>query len=103
MQLLNLLVFILVSVGLLLAVIWLGLWKLLLETANEKKCSQCGKNWPAASQDEELIGIFQKAHHKGKASYYGDNTKMIWYGKYKLYYQCKYCGHKWILYKSKKL
>lgn len=102
---LNFLVYVLLFAGLLWAIVFavivLGLWGLLNKSDKPIKCSQCGQN--LISQDEEMIGIFQKGHHKGKASYYGDHTRRVQYEKYKLYYKCEYCGHSRVTYKSKKL
>ena len=100
-------IFDLVCVGSLVLYFWVAIvpevWSWFTKIRHENKCPQCGEDWAAVSQNEELIGLFQKTQQVGKASYYGDNTKMVQYGKYRLYYKCKACGHEWISYTSRKL
>jgi hypothetical protein len=89
---------------------WLILWIRFKENEKETKCPQCKQLWAAENLDDELLGIFRKNDLRpssilirGRGSLGENETKMVWYGKYKIYYRCKYCGYEWTSFKSRRL
>ncbi len=84
------------------------LWKLWKEGENETKCPNCQKPWAGQYLREELLGVFRKSERRlmlfeGKDRLPRESDyQMVWYEKFKIHYQCKYCGHEWSLLKSRR-
>jgi hypothetical protein len=69
------------------------------------RCPKCQRSWAREDLREELVGVFQKALPKPpwrRAAVFGE-IRVVPHGKYKLYHQCKYCGHEWTSTKTSRL
>lgn len=79
------------------------IWRGYEDRKNEAKCPSCNRFEAVVIIREELIGIFRKNYSppirlRGNEN----NPKMAWFEKYKTYCKCKYCGHEWMFFKSKR-
>ena len=57
------------------------------------RCPSCNKFRAVEKLEDRLIGVFRKAEKGGS---------MYAYGKHKIDYKCKYCGHEWTVYEIRR-
>jgi hypothetical protein len=70
-------------------------------------CPSCGKFLDVEKSKEELIGVFRKNKPRpfllnGKGFPLANDDKMARYEKYRIHYECRYCGHEVTLLESRK-
>ena len=100
---------ILIAIPILL-VLAFNLWEKYSEFVSERRCPNCNQNNASQVMKEELVGIFLKSKFRlGYKIGHGlpepdtaNNFGAAMHEKYKLYNKCKFCGHEWISYRSRR-
>lgn len=105
----NYLIEIIIGIFILLAIAF-NFWEKYSEYISEKRCPSCSQDNAAQIIKDEFVGIFLKSKFIGgfKIGHglpgfnTGNNYGAAMYEKYKLYNKCKFCGHEWVSYKSRR-